>query len=237
MKSDQYAARLAGFMFLFLIATVLASSFLLSGVEEPEISNTFRNISQDIFRIRLSTYLLIVSSISTLILATMLYIITKRQDENLAILALLCRATEAALYAMGITSVFALLFLSEGIATASENELASARVLGELVSSVENLSTNIGAIFFAVGSTLYSYLFFKARSIPAPLAGLGLVASLMLVVGVPLQTAAGHSTVAGASAAIWIPMFVFEISTGSWLLIKGAKMPHLEHAEQILAAN
>jgi hypothetical protein len=235
MRSDQYAARLAGFMFLFLIATVLASSILLSGVEASEIADTFRNISQNSLSVRLSILLLIVSSISTLILATMLYIVTKRQDENLAILALLCRVTEAALYAMGITSTLALLFLSEGIATASENELASARVLGELVSSVENLSTNIGAIFFAVGSTLYSYLFFKARSIPAPLAGLGLVASLMLVIGVPLQTAAGHSTVAGVSAAIWIPMFIFEISTGLWLLIKGAKMPQVEHAEQIVA--
>jgi len=30
MRSDQYAARLAGFMFLFLMATVASSSILLS---------------------------------------------------------------------------------------------------------------------------------------------------------------------------------------------------------------
>jgi len=34
MQSDQYAARLAGFMFLFLMATVASSSILLSGVRE-----------------------------------------------------------------------------------------------------------------------------------------------------------------------------------------------------------
>jgi succinate dehydrogenase/fumarate reductase cytochrome b subunit len=47
MKSDQYAARLAGFMFLFLMATVISGSILLSGVEgNNEISDTLRNISE-----------------------------------------------------------------------------------------------------------------------------------------------------------------------------------------------
>jgi Domain of unknown function (DUF4386) len=204
MRSDRYAGRLAGFMFLFLIAAVLASSILSRGVG---------GATENTFRVRLSVLLLIVGSISTLILAAMLYAITKHQDKNLAILALLCRAVEAALYVTGIMSLLALLSLSKGTA------------LGDLVSNLRLWGTNVGAIFFAVGSTLYSYLLFKARSVPVPLAGLGVVASLILVVGVPLQTAAGRSIYDGAFAAIWIPIAIFEISTGFWLLIKGAKVP------------
>jgi hypothetical protein len=95
--------------------------------------------------------------------------------------------------------------------------------------------TNIGATFFAVGSTLYSSLLRRARSIPVVLAALGLAASLILVVGVPIQTAASRDTVDGAGIVIWIPMIVFETSTGAWLLIKGARAPELERAEQVTA--
>jgi Domain of unknown function (DUF4386) len=235
MKSDQYAARLAGFMFLFLIATVISSSILLSGVEgNNAISDTFRNISESTLRVRLSVLMLIVSSISTFILAAMLYAVTKHQDKNLAILALSCRAAEAALYAIGIISVLTLLSLSEGTSS-SGNELTSTHAIGNVVSNAWSMSTNIGATFFAVGSALYSYLFFKARSIPVLLSLVGLVASITLIVGVPLQTAAGHNTVDGASAAIWIPMFIFEISTGFWLLIKGAEIPEIRRTDRLVA--
>jgi len=209
---------------------------LVSGVEgNDEISDALSNISESTLSVRLGVLTLIVSSISTFILAAMLYAITKHQDKNLAILALSCRAAEAALYAVGITSVLTLLSLSEGTASASGNELSSAQAIGDFVSNAWSLSTNIGAIFFAVGSALYSYLFFKARSIPVLLSLLGLVASLILVVGVPLQTAASRSTVDGASGAIWIPMIIFELSTGLWLLIKGAEVPESRPTDRLVA--
>jgi hypothetical protein len=217
MRSDRYAARLAGFMFLFVMATVGATTITVRGVEEDEISATLRQVSESEFAVRAGVVLLIVAAISTLILAAMLYAVTKREDRNLAILALSCRAVEAALYAAGITEALTLLSLSEG--GGEESALA----LGVFVTDVDAWSTNIGASFFAVGSTLYAYLFFRARSIPIALAVLGLLASLILVVGVPLQTAAGQTTTEGASAAIWVPMIVFELSAGFWLLDTGAE--------------
>jgi hypothetical protein len=107
----------------------------------------------------------------------------------------------------------------------SERPTAVRLELGSVVANVASLSTNVGAIFFAAGSTLFAYLLLKARSIPVPLAGIGVVASLLLVVGVPLETAAGRVTAEGTSIFLWLPMFVFEIGTGLWLLVKGARIP------------
>ncbi len=96
------------------------------------------------------------------------------------------------------------------------------------------MSTNVGAIFFAMGSTVYCYLLLKGRSIPVAISAVGLVGSLILLVGVPLQTALSPPTFAGASAVIWVPMIIFEIVAGAWLLVKGAKVnaaepvPHME---------
>src|SRR5438270_416 len=44
----------------------------------------------------------------------------------------------------------------------------------------------VAAFFFAVGSTIFSWLLFRGRMIPAALAGLGVLASALLVVILPL---------------------------------------------------
>jgi hypothetical protein len=53
--------------------------------------------------------------------------------------------------------------------------------------------------------------------------------------GRPLQTAGGQATAEGAGVVIWIPMLLFEISTGLWLLVKGAQAPEVERIEQRVA--
>lgn len=45
------------------------------------------------------------------------------------------------------------------------------------------------AIFFAVGSTIFSWLLLRGRLIPVPLAWLGVIASALLAVILPLQVA------------------------------------------------
>ncbi len=222
MGSNRYAARLAGGMFLLVIAAVLVSSMFQGGGISPsdDIAGTLRSIADNAVGFRLSIVSLAIASIGTLVLASMLYALTKRRDENLAILALACRAVEAALYAIGILSVLILLSLSDE-PTAGEQEL------GAVVVDVASLSTNVGAIFFAVGSTVFAYLLLRARSVPVPFAALGVVASLILVIGVPLETAAGRTTADGASIILWLPMFVFEIATGVWLLVKGVRTPDM----------
>jgi Domain of unknown function (DUF4386) len=217
MKSERYAARLAGFTFLFLIACVLASTFLFGEAGNEDVGGALRYISENTMPVRVGVYLQVIASISTFVLGGMLYAITKHQDQNLAIIALSFRAAEAALYVIGIMSVLGLLSLSQE--TVGASELATA----EFVSNAWSLSTNIGATFFAVGSTVFSYLLFKARSIPVLLSLLGLVASFILVVVVPIQAAAGYATGEGVAFLIWIPMFLFEISAGFWLLIKGTR--------------
>jgi hypothetical protein len=214
MDSNRYAPRVAGFSFLFLIVTVLVSGALWGGAD------TLASISENSSQIRLSLVLSIVAGITTLVLAAMLYAVVAHQDRNLAILALSCRAVEAGLYAVGALATLALLSLSQG----DSNATSSVNALADQLMDVRWTSSNIGAIFFAAGSTVYSYLLYRARSIPVPLSVTGLVGSLIILVGVPWQTALSHRTFAGASAVIWVPIAIFEISTGGWLLVKGANI-------------
>jgi hypothetical protein len=84
------------------------------------------------------------------------------------------------------------------------------------------------AIFFAVGSMLFSWLLLRGRLIPVALAWLGVLASVLLVVILPLQLAGllGGPTSWSASVTwlVWLPMLVFEVTLALWLLIKGVAM-------------
>ena len=85
------------------------------------------------------------------------------------------------------------------------------------------------AIFFAVGSTIFSWLLLRGRMIPVPLAWLGVISSGLLAVILPLQVAGqfGGSMAWADSITwiVWLPALVFEIALALWFLIKGVAMP------------
>jgi Domain of unknown function (DUF4386) len=83
---------------------------------------------------------------------------------------------------------------------------------------VEAVPGHQGPIFFAIGSTIFAWLFLRGRLIPAAIAWLGIVASALLVVVIPLQQANWNSTL---TWLIWMPALVFEIALAVWLLTKG----------------
>lgn len=86
-----------------------------------------------------------------------------------------------------------------------------------------------GEIYFAVGSTLFSWLLLRGRMIPVALAWLGVIASAFLVVLIPLQLAGLFGGARPWSSPVtwflWLPMLVFEVALAFWLLIKGVAAP------------
>lgn len=84
-------------------------------------------------------------------------------------------------------------------------------------------ATLVDATLFAIGSTLFCWLLLRGRMLPSGLAWTGVIASVILVVGLPLQLAG----VLGAplTMLMWMPMLAFEVPGGLWLLAKGVPPP------------
>jgi hypothetical protein len=86
-----------------------------------------------------------------------------------------------------------------------------------------------GAIYFAVGSLIFSWLLLRGRMIPVALAGLGVAASGFLVVLIPLQRAGlfggAPNWVSGVTWSLWLPMLVFELTLAVWFIVKGVDAP------------
>ncbi len=93
---------------------------------------------------------------------------------------------------------------------------------------IEAIPGDYAAIFFAVGSTLFAWLFLRGRVIPSALAWLGLFASILLVVVLLLQSAGFGGAGSWSSSLtwlVWLPALIYELWLAVWLIAKGATAP------------
>jgi hypothetical protein len=211
-------------MFLFYFATALPGMLMLAGATSGSgISAQLTNIAQHAPQMRLSALLSVITIFDALVLGVALFAITRDYDLDLAVLALSCRVGEGVISAIHVLATLGLLSVATGAAIVGTDP-GSAQVLAALLLNVHAWAMLLGATCFAVGSAVFCYLFLRARSIPAPLAWLGLVASLIMAVAVPAELAGYFEGALGWTLSM--PMLVFEISLGFWLLIRGVPVRH-----------
>ena len=217
-------SRIAGLVFLLYIATGIAIMILSAQATGAEgIAARLAAIAAHPLHVRLTIVLDLLTIMYALLLGVTLYGLTRDQDPELALLALSCRVGEGVLVAIPTLATLSLLWLSTASVGGSLPDAAAAHAIGEFLFKVKGWNTIISATFFAVGSTLFSYLFLRGRLIPVPLAWTGVLASVVLVVGLPLQLAGFLSGL--ITSLMWIPMAVFEVPLGLWLLFKGVASP------------
>jgi Domain of unknown function (DUF4386) len=201
-------ARLAGFLFLWLIATGLAEAITLSRIVG---SGTFAEqaarvaASQRLYRIALCSGL--VETLSVIVLAFALYVTLKPVDRFLAQMAMYWRFLEGFIGAVGVIFAFARLG-----AYISRSEM-----LVELTRNAGAAVFNIATLSFSIGSALFYYVFFKSRYIPRLLSGFGLFASIVVMV-LSFVSLISPEDAATFQYVEWAPMAVAEVGTGLWLM-------------------
>jgi hypothetical protein len=210
-------ARLAGFTFLFYIAVAFPAMVLFDKATSAQgTAAKLVRIAQHVSDVRIAIVLSLLGCVSALVLAVTLYAITRDEDQDIAMLGLTFRVGEGVIGAIFVLPMLGLLWLATP-------DAATMNSLGAFLLKVQSWSTTISATFFAVGSTLFSYLFLRGRTVPFALAWLGVFASVLVVVGLPLQLVGLlHAPVI---LYMWFPMLAFEVSLGFWLLIKGVAPP------------
>jgi hypothetical protein len=212
-------ARIAGFTFLLYIAAGVVGMVLSSqATGGAGITEKLAGIAQHTFQMRVGILLSLLQAVCAIVLAVTLYRVTCDQDSDLAMLALTFRVGEGLLGAISTRATVDLLWLG---AASGPRPVDAAAVAAIGTYLLNGPNWNMGAIFFAMGSTLFSYLLLRGRAIPIPLAWLGFVASVLLLAGLPLQLAGFLS--GSVVSFMWIPMAAFEVPLGFWLLVKGVR--------------
>ena len=186
------------------------------------IAEKLASIAQHAPQVRIALLLNLLTSFTALTLGVALYGITREEDHDLALLAFACRVCEGLIGALGIETTWRRLWLATAGSRAGAPDAATTNALGAVLLMPD---APLSAIFFVVASTIFCYLLLRGRIVPAPLAWLGLFASILLLVALPLQLAGLLTGIFTSYMVMWLPMLVFEITIALWLLIKGAAVP------------
>jgi hypothetical protein len=220
--SQRAYARFAGLMYLLVlgfdvVGVVIASSVRGNG---NFVETSLRIMaSETLYRVGLCCSL--AGSLSTVLLAIGLYVAVKPVDGNLATMALLFRVAEAAIGGMAVIIGFTALQI---YLTATHANAFNANQLGALANLDSGTVTEVSAIFFSLGSTIYFYVFLKSKYIPRVLSAWGIFASLVYAavwfISLILPQASATAAAYGS-----VPILIAELSTGLWLLIRGIKLP------------
>jgi hypothetical protein len=214
------SARIAGVTFLFYSAIGICSELLMHRATnaDGDVAKLAR-IGEHATDVRLTILIVLLESFSALVLAVTLYGITREQDLELATLGLTCRVAEGVLGTLSIPGYLGLLWLAKVGVGSGALDVATTNALRTFL-LMPGPSVPVGAIFFAAGSTLFSYLLLRGRLVPVSIAWLGVFASGLLAVTLPLQLA-GFSTGPLTGYYQWLPALVFQTVLALWLLVKG----------------
>jgi hypothetical protein len=217
-------ARIAGFTYLFYSAIGICGDVLMHhAFGGGDDATTLARFGQYATDVRIDILIKVLEAFSALVLAVTLYGITRDEDHELAMLAMVCRVAEGVLGALSIPSYLELVWLAKaGIGPGALDSSTTNALRTYLLMPVP--SVPLGTVFFAVGSTIFSYLLLRGRMVPVSIAWLSLFASGLLAVVLPLQLA-GVPTGLLSGYYQWLPALVAQTALALWLLIKGVATP------------
>lgn len=215
-------ARIAGFMYLWLIVTDMAGALTISRIVGlGSFAETARRVraSEHLYRVALCSEL--IECLSVVLLAFALFVTLKPVNKLLAQIALYWKLGES--FISGVMMIFGFMTLRVYTSPQSLGTLGTGQTqaLADLTGHATSDAYNIQAIFFSLGSMLFFYLFFKARYIPRILSAFGVFGSISVTI-----TCFASLIFPEYAATLqygWAPIGIAELITGFWLMIFAVK--------------
>src|SRR5438552_14389594 len=221
-RTQRIYARVAGFLFLWLIITGLAGTLMISNiVGSGTFAETAKRVvaSEHLYRVALSSEL--IETLSAVLLAFALYVTLKPVDKLLAQIAMYWRLGESFIGGAAMILSFLRLRLYTSPESLAALGTGQSQALVDLTRNAGFAAYNISAIFFSIGSILFCYLFFKSRYIPRILSAFGVFASV--IVTIMCFASLIYPEHATALQYGWVPMAIAEVATGFWLMLFAVK--------------
>jgi hypothetical protein len=218
---QQRIARITGVLWIVTFATSIPAYLLYN----PVLDNTgfITGVGSE-GRVLVGAFLELLLIIANIGTAVVPFSILKRQSEPLALGFVTARVMESVFIAVGILSMLALVTLRQDLA-GTTTDSATLETVGRSLVAVKEWTFVLGPGFVVgVGNGLImGYLAYRSGLVPRQLAMLGLI-------GGPLICATGIAVVLGAidqggsvQGIATIPEFIWELSLGIYLTVKGFK--------------
>ena len=234
-QSQRKAAKVAGLSCLVTMAAVVFANLGIHDrlVVRGDAAETARNIMahETLFRIGIACDLIYVTGV--VVLLTALYVILKPVSRSLALLATFWRLVYAVVWVLMTLNLFGTLRLLSGADYLRGFEAERLQALARLSLAANFDTYYVGLLFFALASTVCSYLWFKSNYIPRALAAWGVISSVWCAI---CTLAFIISPTFARIVNLWwfdSPMGIFEMALSFWLLFKGLRPPVIAEPDKV----
>jgi hypothetical protein len=221
MDRTRKTARIAGWFFIITFITSIPALFFFY---EPVLQHADYIVgSGAATRVSVGAFLEMLLVIANIGTAVVLFPILKRQSEGIALGYVAARIVESTIIAVGIVSVLSVVILQQDLAGVADTDRASLLTAGRSLVAFHDATFLLGPGIVAglANGLMLGYLMYRSGLVPRGMALLGLI-------GGPLVAASGLAVLFGLweQTSVWsaiatIPEFVWELSLGIYLVVKG----------------
>jgi Domain of unknown function (DUF4386) len=219
MGSVRQTALVGGGLYLLTFISSIPAVFLL----DPVLSDPNYIISAGAdTRVIFGASLDLVNALACIGTAVALFSVVKRQHEGLALGFVTTRIMEAAVIVIGVVSLLAVVTLRQDVAGTPGTDEATLVTVGQALVAVRGWTFVLGPIVMAsLNAMLLGTLMYRSRLVPRVIPTLGLFGGPLL-----LTSAVGILFGINDTTASWhlistAPIFLWELSLGLYLVIKG----------------
>lgn len=230
-NNPQYYARIAGILYLIIIATGIFGELFVRNklivFENPEATANHIIQSDFLWRLGIATDLLM--HICDIPVMLILYFLLKPVSKKLALLNLSFTLIQTAILIVNKLNLVAALLFLKGVETKSFTS-DQLHTLSYIAIKIHGYGFGIGLIFFGFVCLIEGYLIFKSVYLPKTIGLLMFFAGLCyLINSFTLLLAPQFSSV-----ALLIPCFIAELSLTLWLIFKGVNISAWKKNHSIL---
>jgi len=241
MNANRQAATIVGVLFIVAAVTaILGLLFYQPILTGPDYLMNGAGHKNQVVLGALMELLLVCSAIGT---AIGMFPVLRRVNERIALAHLCFRFLEAVIITIGIVAVLSLLTLSQALVAASGPDPSAFRASGIALLAVHDWTFMLGPLFMlGINTLMYSYLLYKSKLVPRPLAVLGLTGATLVFICALLVLFGVIAQISVWGALLAVPVALYEMTLAVWLIVKGfnpsaiASKPAKTETNELLSA-
>ena len=216
----EIAMSLSGFLFLFIIITLITSErFGYSVISDLDSDTKLQEINKDPKKFKIGTVLAFIEHGTIIALAIMLFIAFNPYNMTLAVIWTISRITEGLINFYNEKNYWGLLNIARQYSSSSGTEKESVSELGRSILKSKTSVFAFAQILFSIGTLSYSILFATSEAVPVPaiIGWFGIVASILYGFGNGIIVVKPDKAMKIFRVGLLI--LIFELVLGGWLLV------------------
>jgi hypothetical protein len=220
MDVPRRVAYIAGAFYLITFVSSIPAVFLL----DPVLNDPYYIVrsSGDDTQVILGCLLDLINALACIGTAVALFPVVKRQNEGVALGFVTSRMFEAATIVIGVVSLLAIVTLRQDSAGRSGVEEGSLVLTGQALVAIRDWTFTLGpSLMPGVNALLLGYLMYRSDLVPRIIPMLGLIGAPILIASAIATMLNDNEPITVLAVIATIPIFLWELSLGVWLVGKG----------------